>query len=106
MDEEAEFKRRIFLNKFKVFLIYFFKEPYYEAKALAKGSYNSTLLFWLAVITFVSLKVNGIGGWQLNTAATLILIAYMKMFWESNKWKEYYQKEYIEGKEVKTEPEL
>ena len=106
MDEEQKFKLRIFMNKFQVFIFYFFREPYYEAKALAKGSYNSTLLFWLAIFVTISLKLKNIGGWQLNLAVAIILIAYMKMFWESNKWKEYYQKEYVEGKNIENEPEL
>lgn len=98
MDEEQKFRMRIFLNKFKVFLIYFLKEPYYEAKALVKGTYQSTLLFWVAVILFIAMKANNVGGWKSDLAVAIILIAYMKIFWESNKWKEYYQKEYIDGK--------
>lgn len=100
MNEELKFKIRQIMNKYKIVFLYFFKEPFYEVKRLIRGYYNSTLVFWLSVILFVILWKQNIGGITLKIAGILVLVSYFYMFERSGNWKEYYEKEYIEGGKI------
>ena len=98
--EELKFKIRQNYYQFQIALIYFLKEPFYEIKRLISGYYNSLLLFWFSVIVFIMLWNQNVGGAILKIAGLLIIISYFFMFYKSEKWKEYYTKEYMEGKKI------
>jgi len=98
--EEIIFGIRETKNKFKIILTYFLKEPFYEIKRLISGYYNSTLLFWVSVMVYIFLWNKQIGGYKIKIAGALIVISYFYMFYKSERWKEYYQKEFIQGKKI------
>ena len=100
MDDEQKFRMRLWMSRIKIFLLYMVKEPYFEVQALVKGYYTYVLTFWASIAVLAFLQVNNIGGWKTKLAILLVLSSYLAMFWKSGKWREYYQKEFVEGKKV------
>ena len=100
MNEEQKFKLREIYYEYKIILNYFLKEPIYEFRRLISGYYNSILLFWLTLMAFILFWKSGIGGISLKIMGILVLITYFYMFKRSNRWKEYYNQEYLEGKKI------
>ena len=98
--EEIKFKFKEGTNELKIVISYFLKEPFYELKRLISGYYNSTLFFWASVILYIYLWKRNVGGYNLKVAGILIIISYFYMFYKSDRWKEYYRKEFIEGKKI------
>ena len=98
--EELKFEFNMAKNELKVVLSYFFKEPFYELKRLIAGYYNSTLFFWASVILYIYLWKKNIGNYRLKIAGLLIILSYFYMFYKSNRWREYYEKEFIKGKRI------
>lgn len=81
-----------------IILKYFIKEPYYELKKLINGYYNSMLVFWLTLSLFIYMWYLGRFGRYFKAMGVLVLLTYLYMFVKNKRWKEYYQKEMIEGK--------
>lgn len=98
--EEIKFKLKETKNELKIVFSYFFKEPFYELKRLISGYYNSTLFFWASIILYLYLWKRGIGGYNLKIAGILIIISYFYMFYKSNRWKEYYEQEFVKGGKI------
>ena len=98
--EELKFKLKEKTYELKVMFYYFLKEPFIEIKRILEGYYNSVLLFWVSLATGVYFWVNGFGGWRMKIIIVLIIFSYIYSFSKSGRWKEYYKKEYIEGKEL------
>ena len=98
--QELKFKFKEKFSQFKIVAFYFIQEPFYEAKRVWEGTYESTLFFWFTIIFYLWLWKRGIGGLQLKIAGFLIFFAYFYMFFKGGKWKEYYRKEFIEGKDI------
>ena len=98
--QEIKFKLREKISVLRIASFYFIQEPYYEAKRIWKGSYDSTLFFWFTVVVYTYLWKNGVGGYTLKFAGIAIFFAYFYMFFKSGRWKEYYYKEFVEGKKI------
>jgi len=98
--EELKFKFKEGMNELKIVMSYFFKEPFYELKRLVSGYYNSTLLFWSSIILYIYLWNRNVGGYYIKIAGILIFISYFYLFYKSNRWKEYYEQEFIKGGKI------
>ena len=98
--EELKFKFRERKNEIQIMLKYFFMEPFIEGKRLISGYYNSTLFFWISVATLIVLWRDKVGGYKMKIAIFLVIFSYIYMFFKSGRWKEYYQKEMVEGKKI------
>lgn len=100
MDEEKKFKLREKWNNAQIITMYLFKEPFFEIKRAISGYYNSMLLFYMSIITYIYLWKIGVSGYKIKIAGAMILISYIIHFVKQKKWKEYYEKEYIQGKKI------
>lgn len=98
--QEIIFKLKDEWKEFLLVLKYFIKDPYYELKKLLSGYYNSTLIFWFTVLIFAVMWFRGILGKPLKIMGIFVFLTYLYMFTKTKKWKEYYNKEMIEGKEL------
>lgn len=98
--KEIKFKLREEWGDIKITIKYFIKEPYFEVKKLFKGYYNSALLFWITILIFFNMWRRGILGRKLQIMGIIVFIIYFYMFHKSGIAKKYYQKEYLEGKEI------
>ena len=97
---EFKFKLRETKAEMQIMLLYLLKEPFLEVKRIVKGYYNSMLLFWVTILLYIYSWKSGVGGYNLKIIFVLIIISYIYMFFQSGRWKEYYQKEIVEGKEL------
>ena len=94
---EIKFKLREIKAEMQIMLLYLLKEPFLEIKRVVKGYYNSMILFWVTIILYIYAWKQGVGDYKLKIIIALIIISYIYMFFQSGKWKEYYQKEMVEG---------
>ncbi len=98
--QELKFKLREKRTEMGIMFMYLLKEPFLEVSRVAQGYYNSMLLFWVTVTLYIYAWKRNIGDYRLKIIIALIIISYIYMFFKSGRWKEYYQKEYVEGKKL------
>lgn len=98
--EELKFYIREEWAKFLRTMKYFLLEPYLIGRRWLYGKYNAMLIFWFTIFLFIIMWKKGVLGSNLKWIGLLVFLTFFYMFHKSGKAEKYYEKEYIEGKEI------